>query len=223
MRKINEIFYSLQGEGHHAGVPSVFVRFSGCNLKCPFCDTRHEEGRMMADVEIIAEIRRYPARWIILTGGEPSLHIDEDFIEKLKTGTGKLIAIETNGTRPLPEGIDWVTVSPKTGISGELGDVSGAAFADELRLRRANEVKSARADEVRIARADEIKVVDVGQYLEPYFSLPCREETTKMYLQPCFTADPAVCAANLRRTISRVKSDPRWTLSAQLHRYLQIP
>lgn len=231
MRKINEIFYSLQGEGHHTGVPSVFVRFSGCNLKCPFCDTRHEEGSMMADEDIIAEIRRYPARWIILTGGEPSLHIDEDFIEKLKTGTGKLIAIETNGTHPLPKGIDWVTVSPKTGISGELGGVSGAALADELRVARADEVKSAtadevksaRTDEVRIARADEIKVVDVGQDLEPYFSFPCREEATKMYLQPCFTADPAVCAANLRRTISRVKSDPRWSLSAQLHRYLQIP
>ena len=54
MRKINKIFYSLQGEGYHTGTPAVFVRFSGCNLKCSFCDTRHEEGTMMTDEEIIA-------------------------------------------------------------------------------------------------------------------------------------------------------------------------
>ena len=55
MRKINEIFYSLQGEGYHTGTPAVFIRFSGCNLKCSFCDTRHEEGVLMSDDEIIAE------------------------------------------------------------------------------------------------------------------------------------------------------------------------
>lgn len=52
MRKINEIFYSLQGEGYHTGTPAVFIRFSGCNLKCDFCDTRHEEGEMMTDEDI---------------------------------------------------------------------------------------------------------------------------------------------------------------------------
>ena len=56
MRKINEIFYSLQGEGYHTGTPAIFVRFSGCNLKCDFCDTQHEEGKMMTDDEIIAEV-----------------------------------------------------------------------------------------------------------------------------------------------------------------------
>ena len=61
MRKINEIFYSLQGEGYHTGTPAIFVRFSGCNLKCDFCDTQHEEGKMMTDDEIIAEVKKYPA------------------------------------------------------------------------------------------------------------------------------------------------------------------
>lgn len=60
MRKINEIFYSLQGEGFHTGTPAVFVRFSGCNLKCSFCDTQHEEFRMMTDDEIIAEYLPMP-------------------------------------------------------------------------------------------------------------------------------------------------------------------
>lgn len=114
MRKINEIFYSLQGEGYYTGTPAVFVRFSGCNLKCHFCDTRHEEGTLMTDDEIIAEIEKYPARIVILTGGEPSLWIDESFIDQLHK-KGKYVAIETNGTQPLLATIDWVTCSPKQG------------------------------------------------------------------------------------------------------------
>lgn len=112
MRKINEIFYSLQGEGFHTGTPALFIRFSGCNLKCPFCDTRHEEGRWMDDEEIWAEAAACPARTVILTGGEPSLWIDDALIDGLHR-LGKYVCIETNGTRKVPAGIDWVTCSPK--------------------------------------------------------------------------------------------------------------
>ena len=83
MRKINEIFYSLQGEGYHTGTPAVFIRFSGCNLKCSFCDTQHEAGTLMTDDEIIAEVSKYPAVTVILTGGEPSLWIDDALIDRL--------------------------------------------------------------------------------------------------------------------------------------------
>lgn len=112
MRKINEIFYSLQGEGFHTGTPAVFIRFSGCNLKCSFCDTRHEDGTLMSDEEILQAVSAYPSNVVILTGGEPSLWIDQAFIDLLHRA-GKYICIETNGTNPLPEGIDWVTCSPK--------------------------------------------------------------------------------------------------------------
>ena len=112
MRKINEIFYSLQGEGFHTGTPAVFIRFSGCNLKCSFCDTRHENGTLMSDEEILQAVSAYPSNVVILTGGEPSLWIDQSFIDLLHQA-GKYICIETNGTNPLPEGIDWVTCSPK--------------------------------------------------------------------------------------------------------------
>lgn len=199
MKKINEIFYSLQGEGHHTGYPSVFIRFSGCNLKCPFCDTKHEEGIYMSDDDIIRAVNLYTASWIVLTGGEPTLFIDDDFVRMLKRATGKMVAIETNGTHPVPESVDWVTVSPKCGICG---DSEAPVVA---------------------AHADEIKVVDVGQPLEEYFSLPCRREKTLMYLQPCHVADPQECVSNRLRTVSRVLSDPRWTLSVQLHRFLGIP
>lgn len=248
MRKINEIFYSLQGEGRHTGVPSVFVRFSGCNLRCPFCDTRHEEGRMMSDAEIFAEVARYPGEWVILTGGEPGLWIDEEFVTSLKKATGKRVAIETNGTRPLPSSIDWVCVSPKFGICGD-ADSSHAERREEVSPdsdgregvssdaeRREGVGSGAEKREgvgsggdgregvgsVAVERADEVKVVDTGQELESYFSLPCVTKGTKFYLQPCFTADEAECEANRRRTIRRVMEDPRWTLSVQLHRFLGI-
>lgn len=198
MRKVNEIFYSLQGEGHHTGYPSVFIRFSGCNLKCPFCDTSHEEGIFLDDDAIVHAVKLYTAEWIVLTGGEPALSIDADFIHLLKRATGKKIAIETNGTHLLPPGIDWVTVSPKSGISGQDAPVV-------------------------LSSADEIKVVDVGQDLEPYFELPCRGEKTLMYLQPCYVSDPEKNNANRLRTVRRVLADPRWTLSVQLHRFLGIP
>lgn len=141
MRKINEIFYSLQGEGYHTGTPAVFIRFSGCNLKCSFCDTSHEEGVLMSDDEIVAEVRKYPAVMVVLTGGEPSLWIDAAFVDRLHQ-VGKYVCIETNGTRPLPPNIDWVTCSPKQGA------------------------------ELEITCMNEVKVVYEGQDIEAYGLLP---------------------------------------------------
>ncbi len=114
MRRINEIFYSLQGEGYHTGIPAVFVRFSGCNLRCPFCDTQHEEGTLMSDEDIVMEVAKYSTQIVILTGGEPGLWIDEKLVDALHH-EGKYVCIETNGTCLLPENIDWVTCSPKEG------------------------------------------------------------------------------------------------------------
>jgi organic radical activating enzyme len=112
MKKINEIFYSLQGEGFYTGAPAVFIRFSGCNLSCHFCDTDHEQGELWNDDQILKECLQYPAKHVVLTGGEPSLFIDEDFVGKLKRA-GYFVQIETNGTQILPQNIDWITFSPK--------------------------------------------------------------------------------------------------------------
>ena len=161
--------------------------------------------------DIAAEVNRFPlAQWIVLTGGEPSLFIDRDFISSLKSLTDKKVAIETNGTRPLPENIDWVTLSPKFTICQPLSDTDAA------------DREATPEAEVRLARADEIKVVDLGQDLEPYFTLDCRAGDTFMYLQPCYVEDERERESNRRRTVARVMSDPRWTLSVQLHRFLNI-
>lgn len=144
MRKVNEIFYSLQGEGFHTGTPAVFVRFSGCNLRCDFCDTAHDEGTLMTDEAILAEVGRYPARMVVLTGGEPSLWIDDELVARLHR-LGRIVCVETNGTCLLPAAVDWVTCSPK-----------------------------GRPAEVVLNHMDELKLVYQGQDITPFEALPAR-------------------------------------------------
>lgn len=110
--KINEIFYSLQGEGYHTGRPAVFVRFSGCNRACDFCDTDFSHSVEMTPKQILNEIAKYPAKHVVLTGGEPTLQVTKQFIAMLKD-KGYYVQIETNGSMPMPYLVDWVTCSPK--------------------------------------------------------------------------------------------------------------
>lgn len=112
MKRINHIFYSLQGEGHNTGRAAVFIRFAGCNLRCPFCDTEFESYQEMTDEDIIRAIVDYPARFVVLTGGEPTLQVDEAFVDMLHQH-GYEVAMESNGTHQAPANLDWLTVSPK--------------------------------------------------------------------------------------------------------------
>ena len=193
--KINEIFYSLQGEGFHSGTPAVFVRFSGCNLHCEFCDTQHQHGMMMSMQEIVDEVNKYPgAPLLVLTGGEPALYIDEAFVAALKAATGKFITIETNGTRPLPQNLDWVTFSPKNNLAG--GDDQPCV----------------------LTHCDELKVVYLGQDLSLYEGITAQYR----YLQPCFCEDAVQFAKNMRACVEAVLAHPHWRLSLQIHRTLNI-
>ena len=195
MYKINEIFYSLQGEGYHSGTPAVFVRFSGCNLHCAFCDTQHQAGETMSLQEIMDEVNKYPtAPMLVLTGGEPSLFIDEAFVAELKQKTGKRIAIETNGTRTLPSNLDWVTLSPKSAFEG--GD----------------------AEPCVQTRCDELKVVYLGQNLTQYSGI----EAQHRFLQPCFCEDEKQRQANMKACVEAVMQNPGWRISLQIHRVLSI-
>jgi len=110
--KVNEIFYSLQGEGHFTGTAAVFVRLSGCNLRCPFCDTDHSAAIEMSAEDIVAEVTRHPSRHVVITGGEPALQLTQELTDALHRA-GCFIQVETNGTLTLPAGIDWITCSPK--------------------------------------------------------------------------------------------------------------
>lgn len=113
--KVNEIFYSLQGEGAYTGTPAVFVRFSGCNRKCVFCDTDFSSYIEMTASEILTKVKNvgHDCNLIVFTGGEPLMQLDEELLI-LAHSKGYEVHLETNGTLPVPDGVDWVTCSPKT-------------------------------------------------------------------------------------------------------------
>ena len=132
--KVKEIFYSIQGEGYHSGKPAVFIRFSGCNLWsgkederdmaiCKFCDTDFagtdgEYGGIYGKEELVSLVnditRDTKCRFVIFTGGEPLLQVDKPLITGFKE-YGYYLSVETNGTILAPDGLDWITVSPKYG------------------------------------------------------------------------------------------------------------
>ncbi|MBR5093141.1 MAG: radical SAM protein [Bacteroidales bacterium] len=190
---VNEIFYSMQGEGYYSGTAAVFVRLSGCNLRCPFCDTQHERGVEMNEAAIVEAVRRYPARMVVVTGGEPSLQLTASLVEALHEA-GKYVAVETNGTHSLPPNVDWVTLSPKDAWLG-----AEAA--------------------VVLTEADELKVVYDGEH-EPfeYRSLT----TDHRFLQPMDTADEARNARIEAATVEYIRQHPQWRLSLRIHKMLNI-
>lgn len=207
---VKEIFYTLQGEGTHAGRPAVFCRFAGCNLwsgreadrptaVCQFCDTDFVGtdgtggGKFAQATDLAAAVNaQWPTRkqihkFVVFTGGEPLLQLDQALIDVMHAH-GFEIAIETNGTLPVPEGVDWICVSPKMG------------------------------SELVVKRGDELKVVipQLGQDLAFYESL----DFTHHYLQPM---DGPSAAANTALAIETCKNNPTWKLSVQTHKLLQIP
>lgn len=216
MYRVNEIFYTLQGEGAHSGIPAVFVRLSGCNLRCPWCDTEFADYREMSADEVVAEVcslydLQNPRRkMVVLTGGEPSLQVDQPLIDALHKA-GFYICIETNGTHPLPEGIDWITCSPKE-TSLQHSAVSGQA---PLALKRVNEVK----------------VVFTGTYDPEVWR--SQLEAEHWMLQPLrFTGEWLIDHAvdeweddrndNLDDTVRYILAHPFWRLSVQLHKIVGL-
>ncbi len=186
MYRINEIFYSLQGEGYWTGTPVVFLRFSGCNLKCPFCDTDFAAATAMDLDTLIAELKKTApdCRRIVITGGEPALQLDATLVQRLHK-EGYTIHIETNGTKPLPDGIDWITFSPKQDWQPTASPA--------------------------ITRADELKLVYTGQDAKRWLDFPADH----YFLQPC-------SGQNTKEVVTYIMSHPRWRLSLQTHKYLDI-
>lgn len=220
MYTVKEIFYTLQGEGHHAGRPAVFCRFSGCNLwtgreqdrgsaVCTFCDTDFvgvgPDGGKFATPEALAEAvaSRWPAAqagsaasrsgaplagrpFVVCTGGEPLLQLDEAAIAALHA-RGFEVAVETNGTQPIPPGLDWVCVSPK----------SDAALVAE--------------------RGDELKLVYPQEKAMPerFAGL----DFAHFFLQPM---DGPNVVQNTAAAVAYCLAHPQWHLSVQTHKALGI-
>lgn len=193
MKKVNEIFYSIQGEGAWAGTPAIFIRFSGCNLKCPFCDTDFKSYEEMTDEQIMSELKKYPSKMVILTGGEPTLQVNNDFVIKLKS-KGYYVAMETNGTNIPAPSIDWVTVSPKEDY------VKGG----KLKVQRANEVKV----------VFDLTHNDPSKYLGIISS--------NYYLQPCDVGNKKKNDEIMKATVEYCKKNPIWHISLQTQKILKV-
>lgn len=131
---VKEIFYSLQGEGGRSGEPSIFIRLTICNLACTFCDTDFAEGDDMTLDEIYNTIAQYPCKWIIWTGGEPTIQLKNEHLEFFKS-KGYKQAIETNGTRRVPSLIDYITCSPKVNYEDIKNKIPQV---DEIRIPLSN-------------------------------------------------------------------------------------
>lgn len=198
MYLVNEVFYTLQGEGFHSGRAAVFCRFSRCNLwtgreedrasaACSFCDTDFVSAERLDLAELVDTIRgEWPtvcaAKMVVFTGGEPLLQLDAPLVAAMKDA-GFYVAVETNGTMPVPDGVDWVCVSPKI-LTRLVVD-----YADELKLVYPQ----------KNVMPDRLKDFPAGLFwLSPMDGPDLRENTSA--------------------AIEYVKANPRWRLNMQSHK-----
>lgn len=192
--RVNEIFYSIQGEGMHTGEAAIFIRLSGCNLHCAFCDTEHQTYQDLTEEEIVAQAAAFPAHLVVITGGEPTLQLTETLIDKLHEA-GKTVAIETNGTHPVPRNVDWVTASPKSAFVGDAGKPV-------------------------IKTADEVKMVFDGVHIPA--DPPCGITAAHYLIQPCDTGDGERNREIINQCVEFIKNNPQWKLSLQTQKILNV-
>ena len=186
-----EVFESLQGEGRNTGRPCVFVRFAGCNLKCPWCDTDVRARFSLSLDGLLAEIRNFRPKSVILTGGEPTCAEGMPELVAALKETGYWVAVETNGTNE-PDWlafVDYVACSPKM------------EFPDSLKLKS--------ADEVRVVASAEAAA-------EFCRSVHERIAASDYYVSPCERGGE-IDFATAKSVLSRLEG---WSLSVQLHKLL---
>jgi organic radical activating enzyme len=192
-----ELFYSLQGEGYHQGKAAFFIRLAGCDVGCVWCDVKDSwdasKHPVLSVEEIVAAAVAHPSRIAIVTGGEPLLHQLDPLTTALRAA-GFQTHIETSGSSPMSGSWDWVCLSPK-------------------------KFKAPLAES--IDAADELKVVVFNKSDFDWANSFVNDVNTdcKKYLQPEWEKSDAMTPL----VIEYIKSNPSWELSAQLHKYIQVP
>ena len=192
MYELVEIFESLQGEGRNTGRPCVFIRFAGCNLKCPWCDTDVTKRFSASLDELLVELAQYKVKSVILTGGEPTIQKDVPELVAALKREGYWVAVETNGTNGTDETpwlgfVDYIACSPKRGAA--------------LRLSAANEVRIVAEDEATADFCREVR----GKIA-----------ATDYYVSPC-DHDGKIDFATAKSVLAQLDG---WSLSVQLHKLL---
>jgi len=193
---IMEMFYSIQGEGFYQGTPAYFVRLAGCDVGCHWCDVKEswqvDESQYTSIQKIVDAIQQSPAKVVIITGGEPLTYDLSSLTKQLKEA-GFQINIETSGVYPLTGHLDWICFSPKK-FKKPLDDFFDKA--DELKMVIFNKSDFKWATEL----ADKMN------------------DDCKLYLQPEWGKADTITS----QIIDFVKENPRWNISLQTHKYLNI-
>lgn len=192
-----EMFYTLQGEGFHTGRAAFFIRLGGCDVGCVWCDVKEswdaEQHPLMEESEMVSEALKHPSRFSVITGGEPCLYDLTGLTSQLKQA-GFETALETSGAYPVTGKFDWICVSPKKFKS----PIPESLWkADELKCIVFNRSDFKWAEE-------NAKLV----------SSSCR-----LFLQPEYS----VMDKMLPQIIEFVKEHPRWRISLQTHKAMNIP
>jgi len=192
-----EMFYSLQGEGYHQGKAAYFIRLAGCDVGCVWCDVKESwdasKHPVLSIDEIVSSALAHPGRLAIITGGEPLLYNLAALTSALKKA-GFEINIETSGSSPMSGNWDWVCLSPKK-FKAPLSE--------------------------SIAAASELKVVIFNKHDFEWAETYAKQvpATCKLYLQPEWDKTNEITPL----IIEYIKANPKWELSAQLHKYIQVP
>jgi len=192
-----EMFYSLQGEGYHQGKAAYFIRLAGCDVGCVWCDVKESwdasNHPVLSIEEIVSSALAHPGRLAIITGGEPLLYNLDALTSALKKA-GFEINIETSGSSPMSGNWDWICLSPKK-FKAPLSE--------------------------SIAAASELKVVIFNKHDFEWAETYAQQvpASCKLYLQPEWDKANEITPL----VIDYIKANPNWELSAQLHKYIQVP
>lgn len=205
---MREIFSTIQGEGRNTGLPATFIRFAGCNLNCPWCDTKRHAKEFLSLTEIMAKVRRLKNRAIIVTGGEPTTVVGlGDVLSKLKD-EGYWLALETNGLKSIPELelFDYVAVSPKYFYRSKYAGESVVQKADEVRIV----AESQNMEDFCRKMRERITATDY--YISPL------DEGGKMHYRRAFNLMLKLNSSLLVKTAVW----PPWSISIQTHKVLGL-
>ncbi len=193
---VMEQFYSIQGEGFYQGSAAFFIRLGGCDVGCVWCDVKDswdvDSHKKYSVEEIISNTNNYPTDLVVITGGEPLMHNLEEFTSQLKS-SGKKTNLETSGTHPLTGTWDWICFSPKK-FKAPLPEIYNLA--------------------------NELKVIVFNQsdfeFAEKFALLVSKN--CKLYLQPEWSNSEKMTPL----IIEYVKCNPKWEISLQIHKYMNI-
>jgi organic radical activating enzyme len=192
-----EHFYTVQGEGYFSGTPAYFIRLAGCDVGCPWCDTKVswniKNNHYISLNEIIKSVVSFPSVYTVITGGEPLMHKLDQLCEFLHN-SGKKTLLETSGAYPLSGSWDWICLSPKKNKPPE----------NEI-IKKAHELK------IVIADLDDFDwALEYSHRVNP---------DCKLFLQP----EWSVFRRIIPLVIEFVKQNPNWKISLQLHKFMRIP